>query len=93
MVACAWYWLGNTGVGLALLLLASRTRVAAGLDVESLLGIEARFLWVGRTRILVSCPYRGRLQIFRDEVNAAQWAALRRRGLGTQPATGRSTSI
>ncbi len=92
VVVCATFWFGNTGFGLALLLLVARHRPSRIPDAQRLLSAEVISVWVGRERILVRCARQGRLEIYRDEVSEANWAAIRRTVL-SQPATGRSTSI
>ena len=109
-VAAAGIWFGNTGMGLSVLLIAARSRPASVPPPESLLTAEIQWIWLGRSRILVRCARQGRLEVYRDELNADQWAALRRALIarpwpageaaadasavdGSQPATGRSTSI
>lgn len=94
LVACAGYWFGNTGLGLALLWLAGPGRL--GLAAEQVRAEEADAstpIWLGERRLCLEGQDGRRIEIFRDELSAADWAALRRRALSGQPATGRSTSI
>lgn len=105
-VAAAGIWFGTTGMGLSVLLIAARSRPVSVPLPESLLTAEVKWVWLGRSRILLRCARQGRLEVYRDELSADQWAALRRALIarpwpdgeaaavdGSQPATGRSTSI
>ena len=99
VVVSAFCWFGNTGLGLSLLLLATRSGPLPAPHLDAVFSARIRSAWVGTDRVLVRCARQGRLEVFRDEVSEAEWAALRRFVLaataeaGAQPATGRSTSI
>ena len=92
VIACAGYWFGNSGLGLAILWLAGpgrgRPDSAVPANCEGLQPV-----WMSRGRICLRGEDGRCLEVFRDELNPRDWAALRRRCLNGQPATGRSTSI
>lgn len=92
LIACAGYWFGNTGLGLAVLWLAGPGRpcVAAPRPMN-LAGLRA--VWVSERRLLLRADHGQRLEIYRDEVSALEWATLKRCCLNGQLATGRNTSI
>jgi len=92
LVACAGYWFGNTGLGLAVLWLSvsGQPRVACA-DSAGLVGSMA--VWVSEHRLLLRTDDGRRIEIYRDEVSAREWATLKRLGLNGQLATGRNTSI
>ena len=97
LIACAGYWLGNTGIGLALLWLAGpgwlerESEQAAERNMDQLR--ELNPIWVSEHRLCFRGPDGSRIEFFRDEASAAEWAALKRHALSSQLATGRSTSI
>ncbi len=95
-LVCAGYWFGNTGLGLALLWMAARG-IGSGPEAVAWRKVLAEerltFSHVTARRVLLVGARSGRLEVFRDEVDPAGWAALRRGCLRPQPATGRSTSI
>jgi hypothetical protein len=97
-LASGWIWFGSSGLALAVLWLVSRRPIAApaaadriGLpDPELLI-----FAHVDDFRVLIICRDGRRLEVFRDELSALDWARLRRTCFclaGNQPATGRNTS-
>ncbi len=94
LVACAACWFGNTGLALALLWLAGPgwSCLAAG-SCTAEQAAELRPIWLSERRLCLRDQRGSRIEIFRDEVSAAEWAALKRQALGNQLATGRSTSI
>jgi hypothetical protein len=76
LVACAVYWFGNTGFGLALLWLATRRlpgRCTAPNGFQHL-----RPICVTAHRVLLRAEDGRRIEIFRDEMTPAGWAALKR---------------
>ena len=92
LVACAGYWFGNTGVGLAVLWLAGPGWPCIAAPMSAHLA-PLRAVWVSERRLLLRAEDGLRIEVYRDEVSAREWASLKRRGLTGQPATGRSTSI
>ena len=76
LVAFAGYWFGNTGIGLAALWLASRQlpgRFAAPDSFEHLTPV-----CLTAQRALLRAEDGRRLEVFRDELSPARWAALKR---------------
>ena len=92
LIACAGYWFGNTGLGLAVLWLAGPGRPpAAALRPRNLVGFRA--VWVSEQRVLLRAGDGQRHEIYCDEVSAREWASLKRLCFNGQLATGRNTSI
>lgn len=75
----------------------SQGAMPAPLLLEKMLTTPARMVHVTDSRVMIRTADGSRLEMFREEVPAAQWALLRRSSLNAdgddQPATGRSTSI
>ncbi len=93
LCSCGWYWFGSTGLALAVLWLArsARRNTDGWQDALELDGWQP--VWMSSYLLCLRAADGRRLQVFRDEVTASRWAALRRRGFDAQLATGRSTSI
>ncbi len=92
LLACASYWFGNTGLGLAVLWLAVPGRwQAEAVPAGAIDGL--RPIWLSQRRILARGAHGRRIAFYADEMGASEWAALRRRCLNDQLATGRRTSI
>lgn len=94
-VICGWYWFGASGAALATLWFAAKEATApipADRFLAALTTTDTGTIHLTRRRLLFSHPQWGRLEIFRDEVDARRWAELKR-ACGGQPATGRNTSI
>ena len=104
---CGWYWFGASGVVLIGLWLVVEGRGDARLDPGAnwsvfLESAELQCLYLGDCRLVLRAGSLGRLEVYRDELPAEDWARLRRRCLMAkgpaghsrerQPATGRSTS-
>lgn len=93
IVAFAGVWFGNTGLGLAALWLAVPGRLRVE-PVGPLFNLDGLWpVWLSRQRILLRGRGGRRVALYRDEMSASQWAALKRRCLNDQLATGRNTSI
>ena len=91
-IVCAGFWFGNTGLGLATLWFAGPGRFRAEpAPVGDLDGL--RPVWLSQRRLLLRGQDGRRVVFYRDEMDASQWAALKRRCLNDQLATGRNTSI
>ena len=104
LIACAAYWFGNSGFGLALLWVSgsgwlSRSAVAVGGDGHGCAADFAGYtpVWLSEQRLCLKDRGGGSLEIYRDEVSAACWSALKRQAVSGQQdgqlATGRNTSI
>lgn len=75
---------GNSGLGLALLWLEARRRreVSGPPPWPEVLATEAiTFVHLSAFRVLFVAEASGRVEVFRDEVSARDWARVRRRCL------------
>ena len=105
LIGCAACWFGNTGFGLALLWLScsgwlsqpGRAPRVVGSDGIEVVTAELTPVWLSEQRLCFKGRDGRRVDIYRDEVSTADWAALKRQALSgpqaAQLATGRSTSI
>ena len=87
LLAAAWYWFGSSGVGL-LLLWWQRPGTAEVPEPGRFLRALPGLIWMSEQRILLLCRRQGRLVLYRDEVSDAQWSAVRRALLASEPADG-----
>lgn len=94
-IVCGWYCFGASGAALVTLWFAAKPApepITAERFLVALNTAETGFIHLTRWRLLLIHPRWGRLEVFSDEVDARQWAELKRACVG-QPATGRNTSI
>lgn len=80
LIACAGYWFGNTGLGLAALWLAGPGR----LHIESALPLSNTWgepVWMSQRRVRLRAEDGRRVEYFRDEMSDSEWSALKRRCL------------
>jgi hypothetical protein len=83
LIAGAGYWFGNTGAALAALWLAARPVPLLNMDPPRRLD-DLQPVWVSPQRVLLRGEDGRRIEIFRDEMTAQSWAALKRRCLNAK---------